>query len=121
MCDAHLEPAQVWRERWRTARKGHACYACHEPINPGDRYHFTSWVFDGSAGSYKHCARCWAMYEAICAAHDAQPGAYSDAWEHVDLALNCGTVWEDELGELPADVAALAFALPGDFQAEATR
>lgn len=110
MCDGYLEAAQVWREKWRTARNPHVCYSCHEPINPGDRYHYSSWVFDGSAGSYKHCARCWTLYEALLDAHGDQ-----DAWRYVDLALNCGTTWENELGELPADVAALAFALPGDF------
>lgn len=116
MCDAAGEPATVWCPRWRTARAAHRCYACGEPIAPGDRYHYTSYVCDGSAGQYKHCARCWSLYEAILAAYDALPRElYGDAWEHVDPGLNCGTLWQHELGELPDDVAALAFALPRDF------
>ena len=109
MCDGDYEQAQVWCPRWRKARKTHVCCACAEPIRPGDRYHYISYVFDGSAGSYKHCARCWSIYEAICAAYG------QDAWEHVELELDCGTLWEREIGPLPDDVAALAFALPGDF------
>jgi len=122
VCDGGgVDTAQVWSPNWRTARKPHACYACGEPIDPGDRYHHVSYVYDGSWGQYHHCARCWTLYQAICDAHDKLPGdPFSDAWQYVDLALDCGTRWEDELGELPDDVAALAFALPQDF-AEAGR
>lgn len=109
MCDDGYadEPVAVWCPAWRTARKHHQCMACPEPIAPGDRYHYVSWVFDGSAGSYKHCARCWTMIEAITDAHDYDV--------IVDLDLACGRLWQDEIGELPDEVAALAFALPGDF------
>lgn len=106
MCDAFGEPVQAWSEKWRKARKEHWCCACEETIRPGDRYHYSSGVFDNSGFSYKHCARCWTIYKALV-------GYFHDLGDYetcVDLELNCGEIWRYP----PPEVAALAFALPGD-------
>jgi hypothetical protein len=95
MCD-ELDPCKVWESERRRARKEHRCDACDESIQPGHLYQHTFWVFDGEAGSYKHCRRCWTIYKAL--GPEANP------------LLDCGTVWNDP----PPEIEALAFALPSD-------
>lgn len=83
--------------------------ACPDTIEPGHRYSATSQLFDGSWSDYKHCLRCWAMLNAIMAAN---PGSYIQ-WD-----LGCGYSWQDTFGkDPPPEVAALAFALPGEIAA----
>lgn len=97
MCDLDEENGpSASSEAWRNARKSHRCHACHETIRAGDRYHVLSGIWDGSAHTFKHCARCWTMLEEL------PDGAQLD--------LNCGEIWENP----PEHVAALAFALPGE-------
>jgi len=91
---------------WRRARKAHVCCACHQTIRPRDRYHYTSIVFDGSAGSYKHCARCRMILENISAA----------SGDYVYIRLDCGQLWEDVIGKVPDEIAALAFMTPDQAQ-----
>lgn len=99
MCDVYLDACEVWCDAWRQARRAHKCCACSEGIRPGDRYHYASWVHDGRAGSFKHCARCWAIFLAL-----------TDQIEVVDPRLACDTTWEDAFYEPPPpEVAALAF------------
>ena len=104
MCDGL--PPSAWRELWRTARKAHHCCACAERIEPGHRYHFLSGVWDGSCASFKHCARCWAVYLAI---REQAPDA--------ELLLDCGEDWVDLFGgALPTELAELAFVTPDEGQ-----
>lgn len=108
MCDPDLEPPQVYRERWRTARKEHRCCACGERIRPRTRYQYISGIWDGEPDSHKRCERCVRISDEIEARRDPYdpPAA---------IALDCGTSWEDAFGAAPPDdVAALAFALPGE-------
>lgn len=105
MCDDWTDAQDLGRE-WRTARKEHRCYACRESIRPGDRYHISAIVQDGSAESFKHCARCWAICEAL----------WAEGAGIIDFGLNCGEEWEDNFGELPESVAALAFLTPDEAQ-----
>lgn len=42
----------------RKARKPHWCCECAEDIKPGDRYEFTSGVWDGFPDSQKTCLSC---------------------------------------------------------------
>lgn len=92
-------------EATRKARKAHRCCACGETILPGQVYtrHFT--VFDGDVAAYKHCRRCLQIFREICKRSRGEPVLYT---------LNCGYSWEDTFGAMPADVEALAFALPCD-------
>jgi hypothetical protein len=106
MCDDDGDRAVFQTETWRTARIFHECYACREVITPGDRYHHTTGKWDGRFTVFKHCARCRKMCEALWEA-----GA---RW--VDYSLDCGAIWTDVFGNMPASVEGLAFALPGDFQ-----
>lgn len=108
MCDV----AAAWAVSnldWRTARKRHQCYACNEYIEVGQRYHYTFGVQSGSChdiDEWRHCARCRVMYEAI------QEHVERDI--AVDPGLDCGTSWEDAIGDMPEYIEALAFLLPGE-------
>lgn len=112
MCDIDGIGASCSSQRWRKARKSHWCCACGEGIKKGHRYHVVSGIWDGSPSTYKHCARCWAMFEAIL-----DEAVKHDRDALVVFTLDCGERWEDNFGELPDDVAALAFALPGEMEA----
>jgi hypothetical protein len=107
MCDAYYdEPVEVWHETTHRARKEHRCWGCREMISPGATYQRTAIVFDGEAYARKHCMRCAKLLAAL---RERDPEAFNTD----TLDLNCGEVWTDP----PEDVAALAFALPGDFAA----
>ena len=91
---------------WRRARKEHRCYACHETVRVGDRYHVNAGRWDGKVEDIKHCARCWTMGEEI--------GAMAGCWQY-DLA--CGVSWQDAFEEEPPPhVARLAFLTPDEAQ-----
>jgi hypothetical protein len=103
------EQYDVYHETQVTARKEHPCSACVEAIPPRTSYWRVTWVFDGSAGGVKRCNRCQAIHKhlrKLCAARDY------DLWP--DERLNCGLTYEDEWGDLPEEIEALAFALPTD-------
>lgn len=100
----------VYHERQVRARKAHACSACRETIPAGTAYVRVTWVFDGSADGVKRCNRCQAIHLHLrkkCAESDED-----DLWP--DERLNCGLKYEDEWGDLPDEIEALAFALPTD-------
>ncbi len=84
--------------------------ACDEKVSPGQHYHRLDSLFDGTWDHWKHCLRCWAMLRAIEEKMREQ-GEYSVA---LDPCLDCGESWADNFGDPPSDVAALAFALPGE-------
>lgn len=88
MCDPTIEPS-VYTQRWRRARKQHACCTCREPIAIGDLYHFVSGIWDGESDSFKHCARCWRLYELLCEA-----ACYPD--EYPPLNMRCGSRYDGD-------------------------
>ncbi len=89
MCGEADERCAVWRATWVRARKTHECMACNETISATERYHRVNWVHDGTAGTYKHCARCWEVYSILLAE------ASEDDWlVYVDPYLNCGERYE---------------------------
>ena len=104
VCDAIADAPDAWRETWRRARKRHTCCACREAIRPGDRYHYSSGIWDGSPGHFKHCARCWEVFLLIS----------NDADDPVDLLLDCGSTWPEVFGT--AQPAHLAFMTADEAQ-----
>jgi hypothetical protein len=107
MCDLNAEYfANV--DEWVTARKPHKCSAvgCEINIRKGDRYHRYVAFVDGSVEAHKHCARCWAICEALWRA-----GA-----EGINLNLNCGEKWTDNWSA--AEPAHLAFMTADEAQAQ---
>lgn len=81
---------------WHCARKAHRCFACRETIRPGDSYHSTVQLYEGKLNQFKHCARCWAMAEAILEKNG------SVQWD-----LHCGETWQENFGPPPDPIAAL--------------
>lgn len=108
-CDGYTNDVQT--ERHRRARKEHRCCACKETIRKGDIYRATFVVFEGSVDTYKHCLRCARMFDELCARIDGYD-------EGVDWHLNCGHSWEENHGECPPEIAALAFMTPDMAQRE---
>lgn len=104
MCSDDFEGVDL-SSQWQRARKGHKCFACHEQIRSGDYYHRVVQLYDGRPDTFRHCARCWLMVEAITQANGS-----------CQLDLNCGFAWEEIHGELPDSVAMLAFLTPQDAQ-----
>jgi len=105
------ECADVWHEYTRVARKEHTCCACSETICPGNRYGLTQWVYDGTAGTYKRCARCELMYSKLCQL------PVCDWTEGIDPRLACGHSWEDvREGPVPPEMVELAFLTPDEAQ-----
>ncbi len=97
----------VYDESTPTARKPHACAACGETIAAGATYTRVQLVFDGTAETIKRCVRCQRLHE-----HLREKGYGDDLWP--DERLACGQIYEDEWGDLPDEIAALAFWLPSD-------
>ncbi len=65
MCD-YDEPS-VCNTRVRTARKQHKCCECRWVIEPGDKYEYTSGVWDGEGMSFKTCLSCVEWKDALMA------------------------------------------------------
>jgi hypothetical protein len=97
MCDAIYEMRKL-DARWSKARKPHECCACAEAIGVGDVYHVTTLLnasgcrYDRYVKAVKHCARCYAMIEAL--------------WKRGVKVV--------DLESPPDNVAELAFWRPGD-------
>lgn len=98
----------VYCERPVKARKSHTCSACKDPIAPGHQYFRVSWIFEGKAEGIKRCARCQIIHD-----HLKDVAAPYDMWPAEKL--NCGEEYREHWGvEPPEEIAALAFALPGE-------
>ena len=101
-----MDPCAVFDPRRHVARKARRCDVCRETIEVGFRYTRLSACFDGRWSHSSHCARCWAIFDALTR-HTQDP---------VSPMLDCGESWLDTFGEVePPEVAALAFTLPSEF------
>src|SRR5688500_18192055 len=99
----------VYSETFPKARKEHQCEACDSAIQPGHKYARVFIAFDGKAESVIRCMRCQRIHEHL---RDLGDG---ETWP--EERLNCGQRYESEWGgEPPPEIAALAFALPGEVQ-----
>lgn len=109
----------VHDRRWRKARKEHTCDACHETIAPGQRYHRTALLYDGSWSTTNRCERCQAIFEHLSVRIKKEGSMVDD--EYCNAELNCGHEYKKRWDEEPPpDIAALAFWRPGDPLPEAS-
>jgi len=111
MCDEADYSYAVQSERFPHARKEHHCYACSEPIRIGDKYAYSVAIGEEGFDSYKHCLRCLAILNAISLAHAKMGSSVAIRWD-----LNCGENWLDAIGELPDEIARLAFLTRDEIQ-----
>lgn len=104
------ESVDVYSNKMHTARKEVSCSACCENILVGQRYFREAALFDGEWIVTKRCLRCERIYQHLCLLAKASEGGWPDS------SLRCGHSYEEVHGEAaPAEIAALAFALPSDF------
>jgi hypothetical protein len=105
------EPAAVYHETFPRARKFHTCEACRETVFPGQKYCRVSIVWEGTVTDYKRCMRCQRLHEHL----REVLAKVSDGECWPDETLDCGHSYQDMHGkEPPPEIAALAFALPGE-------
>ena len=57
-------------QKERKARKTHVCIECRGAIVPGEKYEYTSGIWDGDPSSFKTCLACrelrtWLVEEAM--------------------------------------------------------
>lgn len=98
----------VLEHRRHRARKEHQCCACLETIRKGDVYQSSFAVgYTHEPDRFKHCLRCAAMLDEITKRREGAP----IAWR-----LDCGEDWRDTIGELPEEVATLAFITADEAQ-----
>jgi hypothetical protein len=101
------EPYDLYKETPVRSRKDHRCSACKQTIPPKVTYWKIVVVFDGTLESLKRCSRCQKLHK-----HLRELGRERDMWP--DERLACGKLYQDEWGDVPVEIAALAFELPGD-------
>ena len=95
---------KVYREEIRKARKQHTCDACKRAILPGHMYCSLYTVDDEGTQSIKRCGACQKTHEhlrALCRQSNR------NMWP--DEKLGCGQRYTEEWGDIPDDIAALAF------------
>lgn len=64
-CYDDNEPAAVYEEQWRTARKQHKCCECAGEISKGSDYQFISMLQGGTWYKYKTCEPCADLRESL--------------------------------------------------------
>lgn len=96
MCMTDYDPAVVYRQEMRTARKPWQCTECHRTIQPGERYSFVAamWEPGGRWSSIRTCGHCaevqrWLLWQCHGFMHDA---TLDDLYEHWDESDLCRTV-----------------------------
>lgn len=81
-CYCDFDPADVWNERNRRARKPHRCYECGDTIEIGEDYLYISYLFDGKWSHHKlcdGCEECWKILRE--AGHCLLIGGLQETWE----------------------------------------
>lgn len=68
-CYCDYDPADIWKEVKRRARKTYTCYECREKIEPGDEYVYISTLSEGEDES-----------RVTMAAPVSKVGALGGAW-----------------------------------------
>ena len=49
----------------RIARKSHKCLECKQEIKPGEKYRYSSGIWDSVPGSFKQCNTCASIFD-VC-------------------------------------------------------
>ena len=104
-CD---EYCTIHEKTLRKARKEHDCCACGRVIRPGQRYANVFTVYDGNAETFKRCGACeatWVHLLSLCERLNRE--TCDNLYPREDLG--CGLKYQSEWGELPDEIARLAF------------
>jgi hypothetical protein len=129
MCDETGERYAVERSKIKRARKPARCCACREAIRVGERYHHFDGLYDGAWYCYRQCLVCQAHWQAIasrtgsamldldCGEEWIEAVAGESTARHIAGSSGIAVLLEVIEATVPAEVQALAFALPRDFGA----
>jgi hypothetical protein len=73
MCNTDFDPADVWNETTRRARREHTCGECYLPIPRGRHYVHVSWLYDGRWRTHRMHVECDTLAsfieDEICGGH----------------------------------------------------
>lgn len=109
------EYCSVYAESERVARKATKCSACDAPIVAGEKYSYTFIVFDGEKSQIRRCARCQVIHKHLRELCRKEEEEGDGVERYTDEELKCGDDYHAVWGkEPPPEIAALAFALPGE-------
>lgn len=80
-CYCDYDPADVWNEKKRVARKTYTCYECREKIEPGDEYVYISYLAEGSWSHHRICEYCEHDWKVVRdAGHCYLLGGLQETW-----------------------------------------
>lgn len=75
------------------ARKTHKCVECGETIKKGDRYEYTSGLWDGDFSVYKTCMNCLSIRDSFFCKGWGYGAMLEDLYEHLlcetDVSNKC--------------------------------
>ncbi len=108
------EVYKVYDEKSVKARKQHHCHACKQAISAGQKYWRIGTVSDHSANTIKRCNRCQTLHLHLRQKFETEALGIPGSWP--SDYLDCGIPYEQEWGDCPDHIAALAFALPSEQQ-----
>lgn len=81
-CD---NPPSCFSQGVRRARKEHRCCECYGPILWGERYEYSSGVWDGGPDNFKTCEPCAAWRNALAKADDTCDCVpFGDLWATIE-------------------------------------
>lgn len=112
--DYCTETATLYTKKGAFASKDLRCDACRETIPKHHRYMRVGILFDGSWETVVRCLRCDAVHVHLVELHyQRRRSGWEDEWP--SDRLDCGHEYKEVHGQAPPDeIAALAFALPGE-------
>ena len=106
MCDLSdaYEPAEIFRDEWRRARKEHRCGACNGRIMAGERYIAHFQLFEGDASYSKCCSACAEIRGRFADAHE---GAITSPEGLSYMLADCVADGDEDSQQWQADIDAM--------------
>lgn len=110
----------VFRQITRVARKQHSCCECRRPIQAGDKYTYSSGIWDGEPNDFKQCINCSLVFNSAGSVsdHDDQP-CFSGLTEWLGNYFHYGYAREQSIRDISRDLdlseRLIEYALNGRF------
>ena len=79
-CSCECDEPEVFITKYRKANKQHVCCECGSTIDRGEKYQYSSGIWDHRPSSYKTCEFCAEKREEI--------------QDYADCCLPFGEMWE---------------------------
>ena len=75
-----IEMPSAFKTETRRARKPHKCCECGTSISVGDRYQYSSGIWDGKPSDYKQCINCHEIMDAAARSEEFAEDGPSFGW-----------------------------------------